>query len=165
MDRLLITAPDAIENPSSFKKFLVNKEKLLDSVFDKSHIDNMYLVADAVERVLATGIRTGERIQQIDRGMGNVPILGDVYNKIKEYSDPRTSPMIDTIEAINEPPAARSSFAQETDTSNLGTSILQNPNLNPAAAASLYEGNLDQALANRVAPRMAAKGGIISLVT
>ena len=107
----------------------------------------------------------GERIQQIDRGMGNVPFVGPVYDKIKEYADPRTSPMIDTIEAINEPPAARSSFAQETDTSNLGTSILQNPNLNPAAAASLYEGNLDQALANRVAPRMAAKGGIISLVS
>ena len=42
---------------------------------------------------------------------------------------------------------------------------LNNPTMNPAAAASLYEGNLDQALANRVAPRMAAKGGIISLVS
>jgi hypothetical protein len=36
--------------------------------------------------------------------------------------------------------------------------------MNPSAAASLYEGDLDQALANQVAPRMAAKGGIISLV-
>ena len=42
---------------------------------------------------------------------------------------------------------------------------MQNPNMNPAAAASLYEGDLDQALANQVAPRMAAKGGIISLVS
>jgi len=51
--------------------------------------------------------------------------------------------------------------------------------LNPAAAASLYAGNTDAALANQYAggafgnpnapvqqmPRMAAKGGIISLVS
>ena len=106
-----------------------------------------------------------ERLGQVDRGLSNVPFVGPVYDKIKEYADPRPSPAIDTIEAINEPPATRSLFANEADMSSLGTSILQNPNMNPAAAASLYEGNLDQALANRVAPRMAAKGGIISLVS
>jgi len=50
--------------------------------------------------------------------------------------------------------------------------------LNPAAAASLYAGNTDMALANQYGgafgqptapiqqmPRMAAKGGIISLVS
>ena len=66
MDRLLKTAPDAIENPTSFKKFLINKEQLLDSAFDKSHINNMYLVADAVERVLATGMSSGKGLRQND---------------------------------------------------------------------------------------------------
>ena len=42
---------------------------------------------------------------------------------------------------------------------------MNNPIMNPSAAASLYEGDLDQALANQAAPRMAAKGGIISLVS
>ena len=55
--------------------------------------------------------------------------------------------------------------AQSFDASSIGSSILQNPNMNSAAAASLYEGNLDQALANQAAPRMAAKGGLISLIS
>ena len=55
-----------------------------------------------------------------------------------------------------------------------GSSIAQNQTMNPAAAASLYAGNTDAALANQFGvpnaptqqmPRMAAKGGIISLVS
>ena len=61
----------------------------------------------------------------------------------------------------------------------VGSSIGGGTTLNPAAAASLYAGNTDAALANQYAggafgqptapvqqmPRMAAKGGIISLVS
>jgi len=55
-----------------------------------------------------------------------------------------------------------------------GSSIAQNQTMNPSAAASLYAGNTDAALANQFGvpnapvnqmPRMAAKGGIISLVS
>ena len=55
-----------------------------------------------------------------------------------------------------------------------GSSIAQNQVMNPNAAASLYAGNTDAALANQFGvpnaptqqmPRMAAKGGIISLVS
>ena len=55
-----------------------------------------------------------------------------------------------------------------------GSSIANNQTMNPGAAASLYAGNTDAALANQFGtpnapvnqmPRMAAKGGIISLVS
>ena len=54
-ERLLIKAPNAFENPLGFKKFLVNNETIMNQAIDKSHVDNMYLVADALERVLKTG--------------------------------------------------------------------------------------------------------------
>jgi hypothetical protein len=77
---------------------------------------------------------------------------------------PGTSPAMNILDRIQSPPQPDSNYFADEVTS-IGSSILQNPNMNPAAAASLYEGNLDQALANRVAPRMAARGGIISLVS
>ena len=117
---------------------------------------------------------TKDRFKQIDKGLGDVPYLGPVYDKIKQYTNPTgivpfvpdtgATPLTDSMNLGKEEP--RSLFAEDSmETSNLGTSIMQNPNMNPAAAASLYEGDLDQALANQVAPRMAAKGGIISLVS
>ena len=117
---------------------------------------------------------TKDRFKQIDKGLGDVPYLGPVYDKIKQYTNPTgivplvpdtgSTPFTDSMNLGKEEP--RSLFAEDSmETSNLGTSIMQNPNMNPAAAASLYEGDLDQALANQVAPRMAAKGGIISLVS
>jgi len=53
-------------NPASFKEFLVRNERVLDAAFDRSHIDNMYLVADAAERVLATGMPVGKGVMPED---------------------------------------------------------------------------------------------------
>ena len=53
------------------------------------------------------------------------------------------------------------------DSSSLGSSITNNPNMNPAAAAALYTGNTDQALANQFgggATQYAADGGIMNAV-
>ena len=56
----------------------------------------------------------------------------------------------------------------------VGSSIAGNPTMNSMAAANLYAGNTDAALAAQFGapqgavqqmPRMAAKGGIISLVS
>jgi len=97
--------------------------------------------------------------------------ISDIYDKGKGIAEdtmgtPGSSPINKALDRIQNPPAPEANFfADEADMSSLGSSILQNPNMNPSAAASLYEGNLDQALANQVAPRMAAKGGLISLVS
>jgi len=98
--------------------------------------------------------------------------IGSVYEKGKGFAEdtmgtPGNSPFKKSMDAIKAPPTQPESnfFADEADMSSLGSSILQNPNMNSAAAASLYEGNLDQALANQAAPRMAARGGLISLIS
>tara|TARA_R110000851_G_scaffold101620_1_gene217851 strand:- start:640 stop:3951 length:3312 start_codon:yes stop_codon:yes gene_type:complete len=97
--------------------------------------------------------------------------ISDIYEKGKGIAEdtmgtPGSSPINKALDRIQNPPAPESNFfADEADMSSLGSSILQNPNMNSAAAASLYEGNLDQALANQAAPRMAARGGLISLVS
>lgn len=61
MERLFAKAPEAMDNPANFKKWLAKpeNERVLNAAFDKSHVDNLYLVADAVERILATGLPEG----------------------------------------------------------------------------------------------------------
>ena len=51
----LLKANDVTSDPLSFKKFLVKNETTLRSMFDDSHVDNMYLIADGAERVYLTG--------------------------------------------------------------------------------------------------------------
>ena len=65
-ERLLARAPDAMADPQKFKEWLVNNERVLDAAFDKSHVDNMYLVADAAERILATGLPSGQGMSPRD---------------------------------------------------------------------------------------------------
>ena len=66
MQRLMKRAPDAMTDPKAFKQFLVDNERVLNAGFDKTHIDNMYLVADAYERVLATGLPMGAGVSPDD---------------------------------------------------------------------------------------------------
>jgi hypothetical protein len=120
------------------------------------------------------GQRYREQVgQTMAPARSTMEILGeagkDLLDKGKGAADtlmgtPGESPAMNILDRIQNPPQPDSNYFAD-EVSSIGSSILQNPNMNPAAAASLYEGNLDQALANRVAPRMAARGGIISLVS
>ena len=83
--------------------------------------------------------------------------------KTGTLSDPNVQKRIPFLN--EESPMFADEAAETLESSSIGSSILQNSNMNPAAAASLYEGNLDQALANQAAPRMAARGGLISLIS
>jgi len=54
---------EALVDPIKFKELLARNERVLDVAFDKSHIDNLYLIADATERVFAAGkLNPGEGI-------------------------------------------------------------------------------------------------------
>ena len=66
MQKALGNSPSALDNPLDFKKFLVNNERSLNAIFDKTHIDNMYLVADAAERVFATPMVAGAGMKSED---------------------------------------------------------------------------------------------------
>ena len=50
---------DVFDNPAAFKQMIVDNEVALNQAFDKKHLDNIYLIADAVERVMATGQQRG----------------------------------------------------------------------------------------------------------
>jgi len=65
-ERMLAKAPDVMSDPAKFKEWMVKNEEVLNAAFDKSHIDNMYLIADATERILATGIRGGQGVTDSD---------------------------------------------------------------------------------------------------
>ncbi len=66
MQKALGNSPSALDNPLDFKKFLVNNERSLNAIFDKTHIDNMYLIADAAERVFATPMVAGQGMKSED---------------------------------------------------------------------------------------------------
>ena len=65
-EKLLEKAPVALSDPTAFKQWMVKNEEVLDAAFDKSHVDNLYLMADAAERVLITGIGRGKGVTDDD---------------------------------------------------------------------------------------------------
>ena len=113
---------------------------------------------------------------------GNQDQLRQMQEKIqevqkqREFNQFREQSIPPTVVGANEAPTSPTSTAGSPV---VGSSIVGNQTLNPAAAAALYSGNTDAALANQYAggafgqpnaptnqmPRMAAKGGIISLVS
>ena len=131
--------------------------------------------------------RTLNTQQQVtQRSQSTFGKIGEKVNKaagnIKEGVD-RVAPWVDKanpslIEALTEgkqepeaPPLGDSIYAPEApaayDSSRLGSSITNNPVMNPAAAAALYTGNTDAALANQFgggATQYAADGGIMNAV-
>jgi len=110
-----------------------------------------------------------EQLQKIQEQMNQMNQKRE-FNKFREQSIPPT------VVGANAAPTSPTSTAGSPV---VGSSIAGSSELNPAAAAALYAGNTDEALANQYAggafgnpnaptqqmPRMAAKGGIISLVS
>ena len=93
------------------------------------------------------------------------------YDKINEYINPNYFNLTTPDEPEDEGPGLEDSmyapYANEYDQSRVGSSITNNKVMNPAAAASLYTGNTDQALANQFAggaTQYAADGGIMNAV-
>ncbi len=93
------------------------------------------------------------------------------YDKINEYINPNYFNLTTPDEPEDEGPGLEDSmyapYANEYDQSRVGSSITNNKVMNPAAAASLYTGNTDQALANQFAggaTQYAADGGIMNSV-
>ena len=93
----------------------------------------------------------------------------DTYNKYNEYVNPNYFNLT-TPDEPPQPGLEDSMYAPEAtsyDTSSVGSSITNNPVMNPAAAAELYKGNTDAALANQFAggaTQYAADGGIMNAV-
>jgi hypothetical protein len=95
----------------------------------------------------------------------------DRYDKVNEFVNPNYFNLTTPDEPKEGKPGMEDSmyapYAEEYDQSRLGSSITNNRVMNPAAAAALYTGNTDQALANQFAggaTQYAADGGIMNAV-
>ena len=134
--------------------------------FDRelAEVENDQRYRETVGKQVAQPMTLYEQIKEAGANVADT--TGNILDKTKGLGYGTESPALDILDKIKEPAPAESIFADEAafDSSSVGSSIMNNPIMNPSAAASLYEGDLDQALANQAAPRMAAKGGIISLV-
>ena len=106
-----------------------------------------------------------EKIQQQQENLKEIQRQRE-FNKFREQSIQPT-----VVGANNVSPTSPTSTAGSPV---VGSSIATNTAMNPMAAANLYTGNTDAALAaqfgtpqgaTQVMPRMASKGGIISLVS
>jgi len=102
---------------------------------------------------------------------GNIRKGMEGYDKVNEFVNPNYFNLTTPDEPPEEKPGLGDSmyapYADEVDTSKLGSSITNSSVMNPAAAASLYTGNTDQALANQFAggaTQYAADGGIMNAV-
>ena len=92
-------------------------------------------------------------------------------NQKREFNQFREQSIPPTVIGANAAPTSPTSTAGSPV---VGSSIAANTTMNPMAAANLYTGNTDAALAAQFGvpqggaqqmPRMASKGGIISLVS
>jgi len=116
----------------------------------------------AKDALLTTGAKVGEAI------MNPLDTLGAGYDAIKKGAD------IDPTPSILSPkfgaPEGAVDYAPEAaggayDTSRVGSSIMNNPTMNPAAAGALYTGNTDAALAAQYGggTQYAAGGGLMEM--
>jgi len=75
METLLKKAPSAMENPAKFKQWINENSNILDTAFSKGHTNNMFVIADAFERALLTGMEEGP-------GIGARDFMAKVQQKI-----------------------------------------------------------------------------------
>ena len=112
---------------------------------------------------------TGKIAEAANKAATAVKNTMENYDKINEYVNPNYFNLT-TPDEPPQPGLEDSMYAPEAtsyDSSRVGSSITNNPVMNPAAAASLYAGNTDQALANQFAggaTQYAADGGIMNAV-
>ena len=137
--RLLAKAPDAMENPAKFKQWLSDNERVLDAAFDKSHVDNMYLIADLAERILATGMPKGTGVQQenlitrITNSLGTTP--AGVSNRFIAVQEGRLGPRAAIGYVLSRSISAQSSARSDA----LFREMMFDPNLAKALATEAPE--------------------------
>ena len=115
---------------------------------------------------------TGAKIKEaIANTPGAITKGAERYDKVNEYVNPNYFNLTTPDKPPEEKPGLGDSmyapYADEYDQSRVGSSIMNNKVMNPAAAAALYTGNTDQALANQFAggaTQYAADGGIMNAV-
>ena len=115
-------------------------------------------VKDAiVQNVVGPAIRTGQDIATDPFGT-----LGEGVKKTTEV--PGNESILRQL-MQDDAPTGAAEVPYSSGYGSTGSSIMNNPNMNPAAAASLYQGDTDAALANQFGSgtQYAAGGGLMEL--
>ena len=109
--------------------------------------------------------------EQVNKAATNIKEGVDKIHPWVDWANPSAYEGFTEGEPKTEEPGLEDSMyaplAEEYDQSRVGSSITNNKVMNPAAAAALYTGNTDQALANQFgggATQYAADGGIMNAV-
>ena len=150
----------------NFKKDLDDLDRTLASVESEQLMkDDFQNLKQQINPTNTINDDMREKIQQQKENLENIKQQRN-FNELREQSIQPT-----VVGANNVSPTSPTSTAGSPV---VGSSIAGNPTMNSMAAANLYAGNTDAALAAQFGapqgavqqmPRMAAKGGIISLVS
>ena len=150
----------------NFKKDLDDLDRTLASVESEQLMKNDFQnLKQQINPTNTINDDTREKFQQQRENLEKIQKQRE-FNKFREQSIQPT-----VVGDANVTPPSPTSTA---GTPVVGSSIASNTAMNPEAAANLYAGNTDAALAaqfgtpqgaTQVMPRMAARGGIISLVS
>jgi len=149
------------EEWSEFDKDLAELE-----VAERMNTDRKF----ASQQAKTTGAKIREGInsaaENISGGVGKVIDAGKSVGGSEKFNPNVFNLMTPDKPEIPDTEMKENNLYAPYDSGNLGSSITQNPTMNPAAAASLYQGNTDAALANQYGggTQFAAGGGIMNAV-
>ena len=113
----------------------------------------------------------GKLAEQVNKAATNIKGGVDKVSPWVDWANPSAYEALTEGKDETPPPDLEDTMyapeAKSYDSSRVGSSITNNPVMNPAAAAALYTGNTDAALANQFgggATAYAADGGIVNAV-
>ena len=172
MNMMDANLPETIRVANWARLVRMYPEEFMEFDTDLAELEQAQRKFNKVKQVDQESKSTRSKIKEaIVNTPGNIRKGMDRYDKVNEFVNPNYFNLTTPDEPKETEPGLEDSmyapYADEYDQSRVGSSITNNRVMNPAAAAALYTGNTDQALANQFgggATQYAADGGIMNAV-
>ena len=172
MNMMDANLPETIRVANWARLVRMYPEEFMEFDKDLAELEQAQRKFNKVKQVDQERKSTGAKIKEAIANTPGVITKGaERYDKVNEYVNPNYFNLTTPDKPPEEKPGLEDSmyapYAEEYDTSRVGSSITGSSVMNPAAAASLYTGNTDAALANQFgggATQYAADGGIMNAV-
>jgi hypothetical protein len=172
MNMMAANLPETIRIANFARLVRMYPEEWMEFDKDLAELEQAQRKFNMVKKVDQESKSTRSKIKEtIGRTPGAIRKGLDRYDKVNEFVNPNyfnlTTPDEPPEEERKLEDSMYAPYAEEYDTSKVGSSITGSSVMNPAAAASLYAGNTDAALANQFAggaTQYAADGGIMNAV-
>jgi len=172
MNMMDANLPETIRVANWARLVRMYPEEFMEFDTDLAELEQAQRKFNKVKQVDQERKSTGAKIKEAIANTPNAITQGlDKYDKVNEFVNPNYFNLTTPDEPEDIEPGLGDSmyapYADEVDSSKVGSSITGSSVMNPAAAAALYTGNTDQALANQFgggATAYAADGGIVNAV-